>query len=187
MRFFLMFIILVAAVTSAYAIEPAQGQFNFKPQIGVAEVVSDGEGCLTIVDSSLKLNEEISIVTLQKPQKVIKAKIKSKTSNSCSKNPEVPSDASFYIFKIKKNEAENMTPGIAVAGFTGSFNVVKGKVHADLDNNGNFESFRLCTSNEGLHLTVWAGEPLKSKRLWHEYYYLGYDVQPNCTKKDYAE
>lgn len=187
MRYFLMFIIFVAAATSAYAIEPAQRQFNFKTQIGVAEAVSNGEGCLTIIDPALKLNEEIRIVSLQKTQKVIKAKIQSKTSKNCSKNPKVPSDASFYIFKIKENEAENMTPGVAVAGFTGSFNVVKGKVHADLDGNRNFESFRLCTSNEGLHLTVWAGEPLKSKRLWHEYYYLGYDVQPNCMKKDYAE
>ena len=43
---------------------------------------------------------------------------------------------------------------------------------------------RSCTSHEGLHLTVWAGTPLKSDRLWHEYYYLGYDVEPSCTDRD---
>jgi hypothetical protein len=52
-----------------------------------------------------------------------------------------------------------------------------------LNSDGSLESFRLCTSNEGLHLTVWAGEPLKSKRLWHEYYYLGFDVEQTAPKK----
>jgi len=31
---------------------------------------------------------------------------------------------------------------------------------------------------------VWAGAPLKSRRLWHEYYYLGYDVEPSCEARD---
>ncbi len=44
---------------------------------------------------------------------------------------------------------------------------------------------RGCASSEGLHLTIWAGEPLKSRRLWHSYYYLGYDVEPTCETGDY--
>lgn len=43
---------------------------------------------------------------------------------------------------------------------------------------------RLCSSIEGLHLTVWDGEALKSRRLWHEYYYLGFDVEPDCREAD---
>jgi hypothetical protein len=39
---------------------------------------------------------------------------------------------------------------------------------------------RKCTSYEGIHLTVWAGEPLKSNLIWHQYYYLGFDVEPTC-------
>lgn len=187
MRLFLIFTIVATVVTSSFAAEPAKRQFNFKTQLGVTEVDSEGAGCLTIIDPTLKVNEAISLVSLQKTQKAIKAIIKNKTSKSCSKNPEVLPDASFYVFKINKSEAENMTHGIAVTGFNGSFNVIKAKVRADLDGDGNLESFRLCTSNEGLHLTVWADEPLKSRRLWHEYYYLGYDVQPNCTKKDYED
>lgn len=38
---------------------------------------------------------------------------------------------------------------------------------------------------EGLHLTVWTGEPLKGKSRWHAYYYLGYDTEANCTAADY--
>ena len=46
---------------------------------------------------------------------------------------------------------------------------------------------RSCTSSEGLHLTVWSGVPLKTRRLWHAYWYLGYDVEQNCRPADYVE
>ncbi|MCI0689673.1 MAG: hypothetical protein L0Y54_20920 [Sporichthyaceae bacterium] len=45
--------------------------------------------------------------------------------------------------------------------------------------------FRACTSSEGLHLTAWSGTPLQSTRIWHRYYYLGYDVEPSCVEADY--
>jgi len=43
---------------------------------------------------------------------------------------------------------------------------------------------RSCASSEGLHLTLWSGVPLQSERLWHQYYYLGYDVEPTCRPGD---
>jgi hypothetical protein len=44
---------------------------------------------------------------------------------------------------------------------------------------------RSCASTEGIHLTLWSGTPLHSKRLWHEYWYLGYDTEPDCKPADY--
>ena len=38
-----------------------------------------------------------------------------------------------------------------------------------------------CTSSEGVHLNIWAARPKASRRLWHAYSYLGYDVEPTCT------
>ncbi len=46
---------------------------------------------------------------------------------------------------------------------------------------------RSCASSEGLHLTLWSGTPLKSRRLWHQYYYLGSDVEPTCTPADVSD
>jgi hypothetical protein len=46
---------------------------------------------------------------------------------------------------------------------------------------------RSCTSSEGLHVTLWNGKPLEATRLWHAYYYLGYDVAPTCRPADYRE
>jgi hypothetical protein len=44
---------------------------------------------------------------------------------------------------------------------------------------------RACTSGEGVHLSIWAGAPLTSTRLWRRYYYLGYDVVPSCDELDF--
>jgi hypothetical protein len=54
----------------------------------------------------------------------------------------------------------------------------------DLNGDGRAEGFRSCASGEGLHLTVWYGEPLATSRLWHGYFYLGYDTEADCDAKD---
>jgi len=56
-------------------------------------------------------------------------------------------------------------------------------LRADLDGDGKPESFKACTSSEGVHLTVWSGTPLKAGgvRRWHAYYYLDYDTEPSCS------
>jgi hypothetical protein len=55
----------------------------------------------------------------------------------------------------------------------------------DLNGDGRAEGFRSCASGEGLHLTVWHGEPLTTSRLWHGYFHLGYDTEADCDGKDY--
>ncbi len=75
-------------------------------------------------------------------------------------------------------------PAIAVVGFPGKFNRQGDLITADLDGDGQGEFFRSCTSTEGVHFTVWSGKPLDGKVRWHEYYYLGYDVEPTCTPKE---
>lgn len=48
-------------------------------------------------------------------------------------------------------------------------------------------SFHSCTSGEGIHLTAWDGaKPLEGHRLWQQYYYLGQDLNPNCTASETA-
>jgi hypothetical protein len=183
----LLLVILVAAVTPAYAGETSHGIFNLQRQIGVAESNKSGDGCLTIVNAGLREKETIHLITLEEPQTLMQAIIVNKLSQNCSRNTEVPVNTSFYSFRTEKRAAKLMGPAIALTGFGGSFLIAGGKVRADLNNDGKHESFRACASNEGLHLTVWVSEPLKSKRLWHAYYYLGYDVDPNCTEKDYEK
>ncbi|MBU5636267.1 hypothetical protein KOM00_05925 [Geomonas sp. Red69] len=175
---------LITVNTSALADEK-KNNFNYSSQIGIAEVTPTSGGCLTIRNPYIRENQKIKLVIAGNQQKVVEKKILKKLKASCSRNPDPPAGASFYSFPAA--EGEYFEPSIAVVGFSDGFKIVKDKVRVDLDGDGAAESFRSCTSNEGLHLTVWAGEDLKSKRQWHEYYYLGYDVVPSCKPADYKE
>ena len=46
--------------------------------------------------------------------------------------------------------------------------------------------FRVCTSMEGLHMTLWEGAPLSGRRLFHRYVPLGMDVEPSCAEADWS-
>jgi hypothetical protein len=37
---------------------------------------------------------------------------------------------------------------------------------------------------EGLHFLVFAGNGPKAKKVWHDYFYVGYDLEPNCKETD---
>ncbi len=41
-------------------------------------------------------------------------------------------------------------------------------------------TFKECATSESLHLTAW----VKGRRVWHGYYYLGYDVAPDCQPEE---
>lgn len=43
---------------------------------------------------------------------------------------------------------------------------------------------RWCASYEGIHFTLWAGEPLKAERIWHVYYSAGANLRPTCEAAD---
>ncbi len=108
--------------------------------------------------------------------------------DSCSRNPD--SNASYYWLKLAAgvravNLGEPMPPAIAVVGSAGAVKVRRGIASGDLNGDGRAEFFRICTSTEGNHLTVWTGRPLRGRRVWHSYYYLGYDVVPDCKKRDF--
>ena len=84
-------------------------------------------------------------------------------------------------------EGKPTLPAIAVVGFHGQFQKQGKWWWADLYGDGRREFFRSCTSSEGLHFTVWSGQPLTGTLLWHQYHYLGYDVEPNCSPAEFAD
>jgi hypothetical protein len=44
-------------------------------------------------------------------------------------------------------------------------------------------TLRRCASTEGLHFSAWTA----GRRVWHEYFYLGYDVDPTCSEAESAD
>jgi hypothetical protein len=75
----------------------------------------------------------------------------------------------FYRLTTDTPVAETMNPFVVVLGTSSRMPQV-----------------RACTASQAMHLTVWAGKPLSSKRLWRQYWYLGYDVEPTCKSADTA-
>jgi hypothetical protein len=88
------------------------------------------------------------------------------------------------VLKVKVGD---LTPalGVAVIGHSVAVKREAGVFVAELDGEPPRESFRACASTEGAHLTVWSGQPLRGKRRWHTYYYLGYDTESDCTPGDF--
>jgi hypothetical protein len=63
------------------------------------------------------------------------------------------------------------------------FHSVNDVVQSDLDQNGETQNFRVCSTNDGVHLTLWSGQPLEGKLSWHGYYYEASNpgIGPSCT------
>lgn len=57
----------------------------------------------------------------------------------------------------------------------------------DLDSDGAKDTFSYCSTSEGMQFSVWSGEAYKSKLLWSDYYYLGYDTEANCPNVVFGE
>ena len=164
-------------------------RFSFDSHVGIVDA-NNGRLCLNIENPHLSNGTVLSFVLPHKPQRVASAVIEEKVAASCLPNPDINSNASFYWLKlIGKYKTVNLNEPLPVAiGIVApkkSIFVRRGIASGDLNGDGTTEFFRSCTSSEGNHLTIWSGEPLQGKRRWHSYYYLGYDVVPTCTKRDY--
>jgi len=154
------------------------------PRAGVM-VTTAGCGVLAMDGPILAPGTMITLVTIDNPQQVSWAVIADRLSDSeIMAKRDVP--APYYA--ITPVSASNELPGLAVA-VVGRYEVERrgSVVVLRARKTVNQIGVRGCTSSEGLHLTLWSGEPLKGKRLWHMYYYLGYDVEPTCQPADYQD
>lgn len=180
--------VLAMLITCASFSQSKPEHFNFHTQVGVVDASAEAKLCLNISNSNLSAGAPVSFILPLKPQRVGHATIEQKLTSSCSHDPTTDTQASFYSLKFAGKGvdlSEPMPPAIAIVGSTTPVLLKRGIASADLDGDGRTEFFRSCTSNEGSHLTVWSGLPLQGKKRWHAYYYLGYDVVPNCKTKDY--
>ena len=164
-----------------------QQVFHFNSRVGVVEPTESKQLCLIISNESLTAGSRVNLVAPENRQSSATAIVKERLSHSCSRNPDT-GDASFYLLQLVQSDGRfrtrTQTPLIGV--ISGSLvRVRNGMASADFDRDGIKEFFRVCTSNEGLHFTIWSGRPLRGKRRWHSYYYLGYDVVPSCRPRDY--
>ena len=158
------------------------GGFDYATQIGILVLNEDKQPRLEIKNPNLAPNEKIVIVDVDYngQQTIKRASIVEKVSGDCSERGVNDKGGACYKLRAVSGNIDQFGAAFVIAKTSISFTNLKGRVSADLDKDGTQEHFRVCTSMEGLHMTVWSGMPLKGKRQWHRYFYLGWDVEPNC-------
>jgi hypothetical protein len=134
--------------------------------IGLALTDGQGEACVAM---SAKPGSVVTLVAADTPKSTITAVVEG-PSTSCALSKHTV-EGPYSRLRLRGQAPEFRTAWVAFLGEPPSKTV---QVHE-------------CLSSEGVHYTVWAGEPFKSRRLWHDYYYLGYDVEPSCKQRSEVE
>ncbi len=158
---------------------------NNRAPFGTAVKMSD-HICFSSQNPSLQPKNSVTLVTPSEPQSIAQAEVIQSSSTPCpgvrNENP-----APFnYDLHLLNGKVESNMPLIAVLAGSRQFKLLASQVQAVLEGYTKPVLFRSCTSADGVHLTAWQGTPLEGERVWHEYYYLGQDLEPTCTNKDTA-
>ena len=150
--------------------------------IGVAAPARDGQVCVAMPASDAP-PASVTLIEPSLPHAIRVATIV-RPVDSCEPLERALIPGPYYAVHVPRSADTEARVWLALPGRvatrrtpSGVFTVQLGPPYPDAQ-------VRSCTSREGLHLTVWAGAPLKSPRLWHSYYYLGYDVEPSCENGD---
>jgi hypothetical protein len=169
---------------------------DINSKVGIVDVDDNQTICFRTNNSNLTEKTPISIVTslYELPQKVLTATVEKKLEKSCVSDDSDAGDSNpgeiFYyslVLTDKTIEKSEILIGIGVIQPPKEIQVQNNLAKIDLNGDGKLEFFRLCASNEGLHLTILTGKPLKGKRIWHYYYYLKYDTEADCKKRDWEK
>jgi len=160
-----------------------KGSFRYTADIGIA-VEKASHSCLYISNAALSPGQRVQLVAASTPQATGEAEIVGKGDEACQDPGQEQPGVSRYSLKVTGGILRRGGPAFAIAHFSHPLKSTEDGVTADLEDDGQLEYFRTCTSSEGVHLTIWKGTPFRGIRTWHTYYYLGYDVTPNCTDSE---
>ncbi len=167
------------------ALGPSPVPATYTPRVGVA-VSTGSRTCLAIRNSTLVSGSPVTLISPTLPQTFMQAEIGGPSQTACPITRDVDTTVSNYDIHVTQGPVQKLTPLIAVVGASTPFSMNNNNVQADLDQNGKTETFRECSGNDGIHLSVWSGNALTGTVLWHGYYYEPGNpgVGPACTAKE---
>lgn len=162
-------------------------QFDVVRDIGLFAAKQQAEFCLSMKNPALKRGQEMTLIWAPVEDHLFKPEIRygrivEKLSEPCDPVNHSQGDASY---RLDAGKLERGRIYFAIVGWQNKMTIERSNVRGIV---GSSElSFRSCTSMEGIHFTIWRGEALTGKRLWHDYYYLGYDTEPTCKDEDFKD
>jgi len=171
---------LAACSDSKTTSNPAT-KINFSNQVGWLH-----GHCLVIENASLKPQTKVNIISLGETQTQLQSKIKAKLKDesdcipllSDRKEVNKTKERHFYLLDLDQKHEEILGFGIINAKQTFTSN--QGFINTDLNNNGINENYSSCTGSEGINFLIQEKQKSKKVTLWKSYYYLGYDITPDC-------
>ncbi len=159
------------------------GTEDWGSELGVVERIDDLI-CLS-TPGKIQAGDLVQLFELFEKQAVVVAVVEEADSKACREASHSTLQGPFHRLRSGKSPSELQLPAIAVLGGRIPLTIRNGSTAVDLDGDGVGETLRSCTSREGLHLTVWSGEPLTGTRRWRSCDYRGYDADPTCTERVY--
>jgi hypothetical protein len=154
-------------------------------RVGVA-AIDGARHCLALVGDALETGAPVVLIAIDEPQRLYRAVVVRPLRECAILNSRDTPGPYYAIGPETASGPEPPNLAVAIVGHPDA-RVVGGQVWLRLSDAVPHAQVRRCASSEGLHLTVWSGTPLKSVRLWHAYWYLGFDVEPDCRPADYGE
>jgi hypothetical protein len=173
-RVFSMALLLVGVCAVSHA---AQKISRATTPFAVVETTPD-RICLTS-QRDLRVGQRVVIVLFD-PQRFLSGHISGRAPSSCIATGDL---AGTRFSVAPETTAElDFNVGIGITADKASAVLKRGTVELrNVVSPGDRVHVRRCAGTEGLHLTAWQGQ----RRVWHQYYYLGYDVDPTCTEAEY--
>jgi hypothetical protein len=162
--------------------------FDYSARMFIADEDSSGTFvCFTATDTTLLPDTRVTIVFTGHPQRSAIGRIRSREKLPCIPGPPMPPpDSIQYVAEMPRDTSDRIGIPVVLLGSVAKPVQRGDTVTIEIESGQPPVRFRFCASTEGLHATAWAGVPLASKRRWHAYYYLGYDVDPTCTESEYT-
>src|SRR2546421_10590121 len=178
--------ILLASV-AAFAITLSAQTFDYAKHVGLAVAQSGDTWCAVLPDTTLPAGTRVQLAWVPVPTtndapEVLTGVIRERLP-TCSADLDYHRHLSYRL--QVRGTGRMRSPYFVLARSAKPLVSEASSVVGDLDADGVIEHLRICTSHEGLHFTVWSGEPLTGKRRFHRYYHLDYDVESTCTDADY--
>ena len=167
---------LIIIITLFYTTTARSDDLEF----GVA-AINDNLSCISFQKNSLPEGYDIGVVVFGSEQSYVEGKLGNKL-DSCSVLEKANIGGAYFEFFAAK---KIMAPAIGIA-VLGRYKPLDNKGIVSLIREDLKERiyFRVCASGEGMHLSSWLGVPLRDKKLWSQYLYLGYDLDPDCQEAD---
>jgi len=175
MRHIVLAVLLTSPLVAAATPPPPR-----PPLFGLAMFGGDSPPCVAISSGSAAVGEYVSVLVLSEPPRAFQARIGATPASPCDDSE--LTGTTFELVQIQGPLPEDPDIAIVVRETASQLKRIGEEKWAVVGSEPP-RTFRRCASSEGLHFSAWVG----ARRVWHEYYYLGYDVDPTCTEEETAE